>query len=96
MLIFYVYIIKCADDSYYIGQTDNLEKRIAEHKIGACAGYSSTRLPIELVYSQEFASRDEAIAAERKIKKWNRKKKEALIQGDFEALRKYSKPGVTE
>lgn len=89
--MFYVYILRCSDGSYYIGHTDELEKRIAEHKIGACPGYTSTRLPVDLVFHQEFASRDEAFSVERQIKKWNRRKKEALIQRDFALLSLLSK-----
>jgi predicted GIY-YIG superfamily endonuclease len=80
---FWVYILRCADNSYYTGHTDNLEKRIAEHQAGEVEGYTSTRLPVVLVFSEEFPSREEAKACERRIKGWNRKKKEALIRGDW-------------
>ena len=79
MLHFYVYILKCNDGTYYTGHTDNLEKRLAEHEHNTHECYTSTRLPIELVFAQEFASRDEAIDAERKIKKWGKRKKDALV-----------------
>lgn len=88
--MFFVYILKCSDGSYYTGHTDNLEKRIAQHKAGALAGYTSTRLPIELVFHQEFATRDEAFVIERKIKRWTRRKKEALIKREFETLTRKS------
>ena len=78
MLIFYVYILKCNDGSYYTGHTDNLEKRIAEHNAGSIDGYTASRLPITVIFVEQFASRSEALEAERKIKTWNRKKKEAL------------------
>ena len=80
---FWVYILRCADNSYYTGHTDNLEKRITEHQTGEVEGYASTRLPVELVFSQEFSSREEAKASERQIKGWGRRKKEALIKGDW-------------
>lgn len=89
--MFFIYILKCGDGSYYTGHTDDLEKRIAEHRVGALAGYTSTRLPIELVFKQEFDSRSAALALEQKIKGWSRKKKEALICGDYEKLKEYSK-----
>lgn len=54
---FWVYILRCRDGSYYTGHTDNLEKRVAEHQAGLCEGYTGSRLPVELVFSQEFASR---------------------------------------
>ncbi len=91
MEYFYVYILKCADDSYYIGHTDDLEKRIAEHKSGLLAGYTASRLPVKLVFSAQFNSRDDAFSVEHQIKKWSRIKKEALIKGDFKLLTKYAK-----
>ncbi len=78
MLTFYVYILKCNDGSFYTGHTDNLEKRIAEHEAGSYEGYTAKRLPVMLVFVEEFASRSEALEAERKIKNWNKKKKEIL------------------
>ena len=86
MKTFHVYILKCSDNSYYTGHTDNLEKRLSEHYAGLCPGYSSTRLPVTLVYSAPMASRYEALLAENKIKKWSRKKKEALIAGDWQLI----------
>jgi predicted GIY-YIG superfamily endonuclease len=80
---FWVYILRCADGSYYTGHTDNLEKRVAEHQAGEVEGYTSTRLPVTLVFSQEFPSREEALACERQIKGWSRKKKEALLRSDW-------------
>ncbi len=71
--------------------TDSVEKRIAEHVSGSYPGYTKTRLPVELVYIQEFASRDEAFNAEHQIKKWNRKKKEALIENDWNSLKLLAK-----
>ena len=80
---FWVYILRCADDSYYTGHTDNLEKRLAEHQSGICDGYTSARFPVTLVFSQEFSTRLEALICERQIKGWSRKKKEAMIRGDW-------------
>jgi predicted GIY-YIG superfamily endonuclease len=68
---------------YYTGHTDNLENRIGEHQNGLCGGYTSTRLPIEVVFTQEFPSRIEALAAEQQIKGWSRKKKEAMMISDW-------------
>lgn len=82
-MTFWVYILRCVDNSYYTGHTDNLEKRIAEHQVGEVEGYTSTRLPVVLVFSEEFSSREEALVCERKIKGWSRKKKEALIRKDW-------------
>src|SRR5215510_8818533 len=82
-MIFWVYILRCADGSYYTGHTDNLEKRIAEHQAGEVQGHTSPRRPVTLVFAQEFPSREEALACERQIKGWSRKKKEALMQGNW-------------
>ena len=80
---FWVYILCCADHSYYTGHTDNLEKRIMDHQTGEIEGYTSTRLPVTLVFVDEFPTREEALSCERKIKGWSRKKKEAKMRGDW-------------
>ena len=59
---FWVYIFRCADNSYYTGHTDNLDKRIVEHQTGEIEGYTSTRLPVTLVFADEFPTREEALA----------------------------------
>jgi len=88
---FWVYILSCADSSHYTGHTDNLEIRIAQHQTGEIEGYTSTRLPVELVFFSEFPTRDEAKETERQIKGWSRKKKEALIRGDWADLVRLSR-----
>jgi predicted GIY-YIG superfamily endonuclease len=80
---FSVYILRCADNSYYTGHTDNLVERIEKHKRGLIEGYTSTRLPVRLVFSEHFPTREEALASERQIKGWTRKKKEALMRSDW-------------
>ena len=80
---FWVYILRCGDGSYYTGHTDNLDKRIAEHEAGEADAYTSARLPVTPVFSQEFSSRSEALACERQIKGWNRRKKEAMMREDW-------------
>ena len=77
-----MYILRCADRSYYTGHTDNLEERIAKHQVGEIEGYTSTRRPVRLLFSEEFSTRSEVLAVERRIKGWSRRKKEALIRGD--------------
>jgi predicted GIY-YIG superfamily endonuclease len=67
-----VYILKCSDDSYYTGSTDNLEKRIREHHLGLFECYTLNRRPVKLIFSQEFQTREEALQNERKIKGWSR------------------------
>ncbi len=88
---FFAYILRCADESFYVGHTDDLEKRVLEHQEGGRCAYTETRLPVRLVWSQEFATREEALAAERRIKNWSRAKKQALISGGFDELRTAAK-----
>ncbi len=88
---FHAYLLRCNDGSYYAGHTDNLEVRLAQHQSGLLPGYTLGRLPVTLVWSDEFATRDEAFAAERRVKGWSRAKKEALIAGDWARLRKLSR-----
>jgi predicted GIY-YIG superfamily endonuclease len=81
---FWVYILKCADGSYYTGHTDNLDLRIAQHQQGAFTScYTYKRRPVELCFTETFATREEALISERKIKGWSRKKKQAMMQGDW-------------
>ena len=81
---FWVYILRCADGSYSTGHTDNLESRIAQHSSGAIPScYTFSRRPLECVFSQGFPTREEALASEQQIKGWSRKKKEAMIRGDW-------------
>jgi len=87
---FWVYILQCADKSYYTGHTDNIEKRIGEHQTGNCDGYTNTRRPVKLVYTDEFPTREEALNHERQIKGWNRKKKEALMRSDWNEISRLS------
>jgi putative endonuclease len=88
---FWIYIVRCADGSYYTGHTDNLEKRLAQHFDRGYGKYVSTRLPISLVFSEEFNTLEEALACERQIKGWSRKKKEALIRGDRAEISKFAR-----
>ncbi|MBN8978561.1 MAG: GIY-YIG nuclease family protein [Rhizobiales bacterium] len=84
----YVYMLRCADDSYYIGSAtgDDLSHRIAQHNAGAFPGYTFRRRPVMLVWSEHFDRITDGIAAERQLKGWNRAKKEALIKGDWSTL----------
>jgi len=80
-MAFHVYILKLANGSYYTGHTDALEARIAAHQRGLGSGYTRRRRPARLVWSAEFPTRDEALSAERQLKRWSRAKKETLIAG---------------
>jgi putative endonuclease len=87
----FLYILRCADGSFYIGTTRTaLEIRIAQHNAGTLGGYTATRRPVTLVFSQWFDRITDAIENERKLKKWSRAKKEAFIRGDFTALKELS------
>jgi predicted GIY-YIG superfamily endonuclease len=91
MNTFYVYILKCSDNSYYVGHTDNMEKRFSEHNLRKFSGYTSRRLPLKLMFIQTFNTHEEAFLVERKIKKWSRVKKEALISKNWEQLTKLAR-----
>lgn len=80
---FWAYMLHCRGGAFYVGQTDDLERRIAEHTSGAIPGFTRDHLPVDLVWSEQFSTRDEAKAAERQIKGWSRAKKLALIRGDW-------------
>ena len=83
----YTYILKCSDNSYYTGSTKNLEQRLWQHQNGQGANHTKNRLPIVLVYVENYERVDEAFAREKQIQGWSRKKKEALIEGNMEKLR---------
>lgn len=74
-----------------MGHTDNIEQRISEHQSKKYGGYTAERCPVELVFHQQAESRDEAFAFEKKIKGWSRKKKEALMRGNWEKVMKLAK-----
>ena len=88
---FWAYMLHCADRSFYVGHTDDLEHRMAQHISGEIGGYTSTRRPLVLVWSEEFPSRYEALAAERQIKGWSRAKKLALIRSDWTTISKLAR-----
>ena len=89
--LLYVYILRCTDNSYYAGITNNTEIRVEQHNQGADpAAYTYSRRPVELVYVEYFSDFRQAIAREKQIKGWTRKKKEALIEQNSEMLRELS------
>ena len=85
-LAYYVYMLPCSDGSYRVGHTNDLEQRLAAHERGAIEGYSLSRRPVELVFSDQFSMRQEAFHRERQIKGWYGARKEALIKGDWDGL----------
>ena len=87
---FHVYLLRCADGSYYAGHTDDIDARMSQHHDGQI-GYTSTRKPVELVWQGEFETREGALAFEQQVKGWSRAKKEALVQGDWERIRELAR-----
>ena len=92
----YMYILQCADGSYYTGSTKNLEARLYQHQNGEGAKHTKSRLPVKLIYFEEFERIDEAFYREKQIQGWSRKKKEALIAGDFDKLSHLSQSKSTQ
>ena len=90
-----LYILRCADGSYYTGLTRRtVEERVSEHAQGLVEGcYTAGRLPVELVFNEYYPRVDEAVAAERRVKGWSRVKKEAYMRGDFAALTALARRG---
>jgi len=82
----HVYILRCADQSYYVGSTRNLAKRIAAHNDGLGARYTARRRPVQLVYAESLPTLADAVRRERQLKRWSRAMKEALLTGDFGKL----------
>lgn len=90
---FWTYMLLCADGHYYTGHTDNLEQRLADHQGGRDPrSWTYTRRPVSLVWAEQFATRAEALDAEVRVGGWSRRKKEALIGGDWETLSLFSRP----
>jgi putative endonuclease len=86
-----MYILECSDGSFYTGSTKNLEKRLREHNNGVGANYTRNRLPVELIYFEEYERIDEAFYREKQVQGWSRKKKLALVEGKSELLPKLAK-----
>ena len=86
----WVYILRCADGSYYTGVTSNIEQRLDQHYHGKI-GYTAKRKPFAYVWSDEFANIDDAIAFEKQVKGWSRAKKEALIRGDWAEIQRLAR-----
>jgi len=82
----YMYILRCSDGSYYTGSTNDLERRLWQHQNGEGASYTRKRLPVELVYYEEYERIDEVFYREKQVQGWSKKKKEALINGCYEDL----------
>ena len=83
----YFYILQCNDNSYYSGSTNNLDLRMEEHMMGNGAEYTKKRLPVQIVYYEEYESLVDAYERERQIHGWTRRKKELLIERRFNELK---------
>jgi predicted GIY-YIG superfamily endonuclease len=89
--VWFVYVLRCADGSFYVGEAGDLERRLAAHNSGTAAAHTARRRPVQLVYAEEHANRALALERERQIKGWTREKKAALITGDAAALERLSR-----
>ncbi len=91
-MVYHVYIVECNDKSYYTGITNNLERRLIEHNSsGDTKSYTYQKRPVRLVFCQEFSDANLAIAFEKQVKGWSRKKKEAIIENEWHKLPELSK-----
>jgi putative endonuclease len=92
MFRYFVYILQCSDKSFYIGVTNNLTERLIQHQEGYNeSSYTFSRRPVRLVYHETYSYVEDAIQREKQLKKWSRKKKQALIDGKQELLKELSK-----
>jgi len=82
----YMYILECADGSYYTGSTKDLERRLWEHQNGLGANHTAKRLPVKLVFCEECDRIDDAFYREKQVQGWSRKKKEALMASDYNQI----------
>ncbi|MGL5888681.1 MAG: GIY-YIG nuclease family protein [Bacteroidia bacterium] len=89
---FWIYILECADGSYYVGVTNDLQRRVREHQSGSDSkSYTAQRLPVKLVHSEHFKYINDAIKREKQLKGWTVSKKKALIENDITRLKVLSK-----
>jgi putative endonuclease len=94
-MVFWAYLLRCNDGSFYAGHTDNLDARVAQHVAGRGCDYTARRQPVAFAWAQDFPTRIEALESERRIKGWSRAKKEALIAGDWDRIGQLSRSRAT-
>jgi predicted GIY-YIG superfamily endonuclease len=87
----YVYILRCADDSFYVGSAQDLNSRVKSHNDGRGAAYTFKHRPVHLVYSEVFDSEIVTVTRERQLKRWSHEKKRALVEANVERLKHVSK-----
>jgi predicted GIY-YIG superfamily endonuclease len=92
--VFFVYILRCADGSLYVGHTRNVEERLTVHNDGRGAVWTACRRPVTLVHQERRGSESNAIARERQIKRWTHDKKLALVNGNIAMLKSLAKRRV--
>ncbi len=85
--MWFVYVLRCADESLYIGESHDVPSRLARHNAGIGAVHPARRRPVRLVYTEAYATRAECLKRERQLKRWTRAKKEALVAGDESLLK---------
>jgi len=90
-MVYYVYILRCANSTLYVGSTRDLQARLKAHNDGRGAAYTFKYRPVYLVYSEKYHSKPEALARERQLKHWSHDKKQALVLGNRELLKHLSK-----
>ena len=87
----YVYILECADNSFYVGVTNDVGRRFIEHASGIHENsYTNSRRPVNLVFCRQFKSPMKAIKYEKQVKGWTKEKKQALINNDIDSLHNLS------
>lgn len=89
--MYFVYIVQCCDESFYVGHTTDVELRVQVHNAGNGAAWTAARRPVVLVYQESFPSESAAVQRERQIKRWTHAKKSALVEGDLKRLRLLAK-----
>ena len=89
----WAYILECADGSYYVGSTVDLDRRLSEHNLGLGAAYTRKRRPVVLAWSAEFERVEDAFSFEKQVQGWGRRKRQALIDGDLHLLPRLASRG---
>ena len=89
--VYYAYILRCADDSFYVGSAQDLDSRVKAHNDGRGAAHTFKHRPVQLVYSEGFESEIAAVTRERQLKRWSHGKKQALVEGNIRRLKRLSK-----
>jgi putative endonuclease len=85
--MYFVYILQCSDESYYVGSAKDVAERLAIHNAGQGPDFTAKRLPVKLVHQESFETLEAAVKREKQLKGWTRAKKAALINGDWKRLR---------